>query len=339
MAVDDRGTLYVSYIGYDKETSSLELARSEDAGRTFAVQTVTDKHVSDKPELAVSPDGKDISIVYESSPGPRLISSHDAGATWDEGKVVVPSVGRHFWPTGLAMGPGGDIWFAVPSMSDADIQKKLPTTVTLHAFRSSDRGKTWSDSEFGGSPRILGGCVHDPECGVKVPSIGVAADRGGKAYVAYTEGKARQPYTLFLKSSVDGGESWTAARRLSLARRQKSADEADCDFVHVAAQGNGRACVVWMDDRLGAKNIWARCTADGGRSWGDETLLSNRRAGGDDGAASRGIEGFGQFFGHYGGAAISSSGRLHAAWPEGPYGKEEGAVWVNDLDLPTVNQR
>jgi hypothetical protein len=220
-------------------------------------------------------------------------------------------------------------------MDDGELQKGLPTPVTLHVFRSSDGGETWRATDFGESPRILGGCSHDPECRVMVNSIGVAADNGGRAFVAYTEGKARQPYALFSRSSADGGRSWTPAERLSRAARQKSGDEADCDWVHVAAQGNGRVCVVWVDDRLGAKNVWARCSSDAGRSWSGETLLSNRT----DGAPYKGTEGFDQFYGHYGGIGIASSGRLHAAWPEGPRGKEEGAVWVNFLVLPSARQR
>ena len=159
VAVDDRGTVYVSYLGYANQKSSLQLARSKDGGRTFDVRTVTDKSVSDKPELAVSNDGKNISIVYESHPGPTLISSHDGGETWDEAQVVEPSKGRHFWPMGLAFGAKGDLWFSVPSMDDAELQKGAPTPVALHVFRSTDDGKTWRATELGESPRILGGCA------------------------------------------------------------------------------------------------------------------------------------------------------------------------------------
>ena len=88
-------------------------------------------------------------------------------------------------------------------------------------------------------------------------------------------------------------------------------------------------CVVWVDDRHGAKDVWARCSRDAGGSWGEETRLSNAT----DGAPYKGTEGFGQFYGHYGGIAIAASGRLHAAWPEGPRGKGAGTVWVSFLDL------
>jgi hypothetical protein len=76
----------------------LRLARSRDNGRTFSVETVTTEHVNDKPELAVSRDGEHLYIVYESSPGPRLVASDDAGRTWEEPRVICQGDGRHFWP-------------------------------------------------------------------------------------------------------------------------------------------------------------------------------------------------------------------------------------------------
>src|SRR5436309_2337007 len=39
-----------------------------------------------------------LAIVFESSPGPTLVSSDDGGAMWNEPRVVVQGEGRHFWP-------------------------------------------------------------------------------------------------------------------------------------------------------------------------------------------------------------------------------------------------
>ena len=44
-------------------------------------------------------------------------------------------------------------------------------------------------------------------------------------------------------------------------------------------------------------------------------------------------QGFTAFYGHYGGAAIDASGRLHAVWGAGEPGYRTGTVWVNSLDL------
>ena len=335
VAVDDNGIVYVSYIAVkqeeDRYLSFLRLARSADRGRTFRVETVTDQRVGDKPELAVSPDGKNLHLVYESSPGPRLISSRDGGKTWGEARVVEQANGRHFWPTGLSLGPAGELWFAVPSVPNEELQKGGPTVTTLHVFRSSD-GNTWRRSAFGTSPWMKGGCAHDFACRVKTNYIGVAADAKGRAYVAFTEGEAsRKPYRLFFQSSDNAGADWTPRRELSAAARSASKDRADYDLAHVAAAGDGRVCILWVDDRLGSANVWARCSSDAGGSWGAETLLSNRH----DGAPYKSAQGFGRFYGHYGGVAIAPTGRLHAAWPEGPRDAETGAIWVNSMDVGT----
>jgi hypothetical protein len=96
------------------------------------------------------------------------------------------------------------------------------------------------------------------------------------------------------------------------------------DYITMAASGE-RVCAVWVDDQLGALNVWSRCSTDAGRSWGAETLLSDR----EDGAAYKSASGFAAFYGHYGGAAIDAGGRLHAVWSAGEPGYRTGTVWVN----------
>jgi BNR repeat-like domain len=334
IAADAKGTLFVSYMDWEKDArgrshSRLRVARSRDGGRTFFAQTATTKSVSDKPELAVSSDGMHIYIAFTSSPGPSMVASHDGGETWTEPAAIVPNNGRHFWPEAMAVAPDGGVWLAVPSMSDSDISEGKETLVTLHVFHSSDRGQTWHDTELSTSPRLPRGCPHNPECPVKVNTISLAVDDRSRAHVAYTEGAApQQPYGLFYKTTSDGGRTWSAPIPISAARRPKSGDTADHDYLTVTASKEGRVCAVWVDDRRGALDAWARCSTDAGRTWGAETLLSDRA----DGAAYKSAAGFKAFYGHYGGAAIDASGRLHAAWAAGEPGYRTGSVWINSID-------
>jgi len=97
----------------------------------------------------------------------------------------------------------------------------------------------------------------------------------------------------------------------------------------VSASKDDRVCAVWVDDRRGALDVWTRCSTDAGRSWGEETLLSDR----GDGAPYKSATGFKAFYGHYGGAAIDGSGRLHAAWGAGESGYRTGGVWVNRVKV------
>jgi BNR repeat-like domain len=334
IAVDGKGTIYVSYMDRapderGRSRSRLRLARSRDGGRTFSPTTVTTTRVNDKPELAVSRDGRDLYIVYTSSPGPAVVASHDGGDTWTEPAPVVANEARHFWPEALAVGADGGVWLAVPSMSDADIAQGKQTDVTLHVFQSSDRGGTWKETAISTSPRLPAGCPHNPACPVKVNSISIAVDDRSRAHVLYTEGTTpKEPYGLFHTSSSDGGRTWSTRQVVSAPPRPQSGDTADHDYITMAASGE-RVCAVWVDDRLGALNVWSRCSTDAGRSWGAETLLSDR----EEGAAYKSARGFTAFYGHYGGAAIDASGRLYAVWGAGETGYRTGTVWVNRVEV------
>jgi hypothetical protein len=71
--------------------------------------------------------------------------------------------------------------------------------------------------------------------------------------------------------------------------------------------------------RRGALDTVARCSTDGAKTWSDDVLLSNR--------------GFTSIYGHYGGAAISSRGRLFVVWAEGERDNRTGTVWFNSVPL------
>jgi hypothetical protein len=171
---------------------------------------------------------------------------------------------------------------------------------------------------------------------VKAADIAVAIDVRGYAYVTYMEGTGpRQPYGLFLRSSTDAGRSWSKPQVVSAAPRPRSGDLADHDFPMIAASGAGRVCVVWVDDRRGALDVWARCSSDAGETWGPDILFSDR----SNGAAYKSGVGFKTFYGHYGGVAIDSSDRLHAAFGEGEPEYRTGAVWFNSIDLADALRR
>lgn len=341
IAVDARGTIYVSYMDWVKDAnggrrSRLRLARSRDRGQTFSVQTVTTYRVSDKPELALSSDGMHVYVAYESGHGPLVIASHDGGSTWTEPVVIFPTETLHFWPEAMAVSQDGAVWLAVPSMSDSDIAEGKQTTVTLHVFRSGDRGRTWRDSAISSSPRLPGSCPHNPECPVKVPRISLAVDDRSRAHVVYTAGAAvQEPYGLFYQSSSDGGRTWSLRHVVSAAPRPQSRDAADHYYITVAASKDERVCAVWVDDRRGALDVWSRCSRDGGRNWGLETLLSDR----EEGASYKTAQGFRAFYGHYGGAAIDAAGRLHAAWGAGEPRYRTGGVWVNRVEISVAPQK
>ena len=141
--------------------------------------------------------------------------------------------------------------------------------------------------------------------------------------------RKRHRHPCLLKSSTDAGRTWSAGRPVSTAPRPQSNDLADHDYPLIAAHGNGRVCAVWVDDRRGARDTFARCSTDGAKTWAGDILLSNR----SDGAAYKSPQGFTAIYGHYGGAAISWSSRLFAVWGEGERKYRTGNVWFNRVAL------
>ena len=102
---DQRQVIYASYM--DHETlnpgapTRLRLARSRDQGRTFTAETIPVTRVVDKPELAVSPDGRRIAVVYEAATGPTIVTTADGGESWNEAREGAwhQCRGRRQWPS------------------------------------------------------------------------------------------------------------------------------------------------------------------------------------------------------------------------------------------------
>jgi hypothetical protein len=141
-----------------------------------------------------------------------------------------------------------------------------------------------------------------------------------------TSWRSASTLELVLPSSTD---CWEPA--LAVGPREQVYIVADHGYPLVAAREKGRVCVVWVDDRRGALDTFARCSTDSAKTWGADILLSNRI----DGAAYKSPQGFTSIYGHYGGAAISSSGRLFAVWAEGEREYRTGNVWFNSVRLTT----
>lgn len=316
---DRKGNVFASWIAFswdpasnkpDLESGGLVLAVSRDRGRTFREKLIATiaSGVSDKPELEVSPDGKEIYMAFDSGRGLAVVVSRDGGETFER-HVVDPTPGRMHWPTGLALAPDGGVVVTDPVLEgrpadEAGSERRIP----LRVLRSKDGGATWNERVFT-EPTIWmqrGWCAHASPCPVAVPYAGVAVDGRGRIYVVYTEGKGKEPSDLFFRRSEDGISAWSEPRVLSSVPRPASGDRAACFYPMIAASGDGLVYVVWFDDRTGPLNAWARRSTDGGSTWSDVVRLSRTDRDGMEGV-----------YGEYGGIGIDSRGALHAAWSEG----------------------
>jgi hypothetical protein len=313
MKSDRNGTLFASWIRIEWDSTGrrvdfsrggLVLAKSRDKGATWqtTIAAPMGSGVGDKPELVVSPDGRDVYIAFMANGTLDVVASHDGGASWE--RHVADTTRTGHWPTSIALAPNGDIWITdvrrMGNPRDSILQMDL---VLLH---STNRGSTWTQRIVSRSTRVNrpGDCVHGPTCPVQIPYPAVAVDDRNRVYLAYTQGEARRRYDVVWTRSIDAGRSWSEPIVLASAPRRATSDPADNFYPMIAAQGDGLVYLVWFDDRDGPLNLWARRSTDGGGTWTGDVRLSR----------AEGIRGI---YGEYGGLGIDGRGRLHVAWPEG----------------------
>jgi photosystem II stability/assembly factor-like uncharacterized protein len=116
---DQHGTLYASWIRIewdstgkqvDMSRGGLVLAISRDEGRTWETRIAAPmaSGVADKPELAISPDGRDVYIAFMARGTVDVVASHDGGASWTRHVADTTMTGH--WPSGIALAPNGTLY-------------------------------------------------------------------------------------------------------------------------------------------------------------------------------------------------------------------------------------
>jgi hypothetical protein len=141
--------------------------------------------------------------------------------------------------------------------------------VKILAFRSGDRGETWSEpvtvTEFTTQP------LRDPETGqsIRAPETNVppAVAPDGSLYVAWYSNRSDSEGAIRLARSRDGGRSWEPPTNVTSVPGQAF-------LPAVTVANDGTVGVSWMDlreDRRGDQALTARAwfahSHDGGSSW------------------------------------------------------------------------
>ena len=322
----DAGTVVASWIEIVRDSTGrqidmtrggLAVAISHDFGRTWrtTIAAPMASGVGDKPELALSRDGRDVYVAFMGPGTLDVVASHDGGSTWT--RFVADSTRTGHWPTSIALGPGGDLY-----VTDAR-QVRLPGDSLLEVesdvLRSADGGRSWRAQTVSRSRRVRrpDACVHGSTCPVQIPYASVAVDDRGRVHLVTTEGEPGRSYALLYRRSTDAATTWSDPSELSAAARPASGDRADHFYPMIAAQGDGLVYVAWFDDRRGPIDLWARQSPDGGTTWSREVQLS--KPGGMAG-----------IYGEYGGIGIDPQGALHVTWAQGTghISREgQGGVW------------
>jgi hypothetical protein len=322
VAVDpvDGRTVWAAWL--EKDKSDIVVARSDDFGATWRSKVVDDTNAgTDKPIIAVR--GDDVYVAYDQVQTIWVSATHDGGATWTSVKAQTTGKGKLGWslPGGGTVTPDGTVVFGWAGY-ERNGGAKGP--VNLYVSRSTDGGATWQDVpvETSGSP---------PDCSADLcgwaflgAQLTIASDDAGTVYGLWNAGAQSDkglPERIFLARSIDGGATWSARRDVSTA--PTGTQHA---FPAIAASGQGRLRIAWMDNRGGNGslwNVWSRSSTDGGATLSPEADISN----GGTGVPYVTPAGFEFPFGDYFEVDVDGNGKAHAVFGEGQNYDSPGSIW------------
>lgn len=312
------GAIYVAWL--EQYRPGVKFSKSIDHGDTWS-EPVTFTHLyrlprwNDRPVLAISADGRDVYIAFNSSDS-YVVASHDFGATFAR-PVKTNDDKRYWFHSAGAVAPDGTTYFGV-----VDFSQDYTGPAHIGVLRSADGGATWAY-------RLLDVSAEMPDCawaagcyfGFLGSSIGLAVDDRGAVLAAYHAGRrAGEPQRLFSRRSANGLR-WERRRIVSPGALAHNA------FPAVAAgPGSGDFRVAWqgsLDGRTDVWNTWLRRTKNGGASWGPAVRLSDATTP----APYHSADGYRFPYGDYLELTVDGDGVNHVIWGEGLSYYGPGGTW------------
>ena len=185
-------------------------ARSRDHGASWskAVRLDGKMHYSDKPTLAISPQGKDVYVSYNARYALYVSASHDYGATWSA-PVRATAKRRWYYSLSGAVGRDGAVWFAV----DGETGKNETGNGHVSLVTSPMAGELARDSVRGQPrrremrPRATVIPISSP---LRMPSR--PTRRGNLVFVFAKNDRSQGPNALYASRSSDDGATWSRPR-------------------------------------------------------------------------------------------------------------------------------
>ncbi|HEX2048869.1 MAG TPA: sialidase family protein [Acidimicrobiales bacterium] len=347
------GTLYVTYVnlqGNGNRPDNLWISTSTDGGRTLAPPTRIAGSLTFQPRVTVDPDGpvyvtwlqaEEVGLLRFAGPPPRVVTarSDDGGKTFAP-PVPVSDAGRERVVAPSPVIDDGDLVVMYQDLKanrrDFENQPGPPAELpfALVLTRSTDQGRTFSqgvefESDILATRRFL---PFLPE----MPQLAAADD--GKLYATWADGRNGDD-DVFLRSSSDGGRTWTDAVKVN----DNGADGTAQFLPNVEVGPGDRVSVLFLDGRHdpGAKeklDAYLATSTDGGKTF-DNMRLTTRSF--DEAIGPTFGPDYGTDLGTKLGLA-AGDGRLFAAWVDTSAGSlATGRQDVNfaAVDVPSGSSR
>ncbi len=316
VAVNADGIVWVAYLS-GKDTL---VQRSEDFGVSWSSPVPANVDIkeswTDKVGLAVQ--GQDVYVTFSIAQRYYASSSHDGGTTFSPVQLNKRSKDTGWTLTsGGVVDASGNVYF-----SWVGIHKSGNALGPQEVFltKSSDHGATWS------FVAIAQDLPPRPDCSAYAcgwdfwgPQMVVGVDTSNGVYVLYNAGVTdRGPPYVWFQASADGGKGWTPRKTV----HTDGLSSAYHLFPAIEGGSKGQVHVSWMDNRMGAFNVYYRTSSDGGATFGAEVRVNR-----DLGYSYQSDAGFTFTYGDYYGMARDPKGHIHIAWAEAPDYIGPGNVW------------
>jgi hypothetical protein len=324
--VPNTGDVYSVFLNADRAGGfSTVFSKSDDHGATWTTPVHVYGNVAwtDKPEVTMSPWGKD---VYVSWNGPQVGDlyvgiSHDYGETWTQKKLSESK--RYYYAYDARVLNDGTVVFSESSIVYQG-STNVEGEVWHQAIISRDKGATWENVIVAkvpvGEACVAEGCSPDFYIG----QTSVVSDAPGHLVFAYEGPQVSDgPQRVFIARSSDEGRTWSAGQPLSVAGENATGPR-------LASSGGGDVRIWYMQTREGDNpdrwNVFYRTSADGGDTWSSPVRISDAPAGA---TAYQHAKGFDEIYGDYGEIAVTNTGKTFATWGEGFSWTGPGGTWFN----------
>jgi hypothetical protein len=322
--VPNTGAVYSVFLNADRAGGfSAVFQKSTDHGKTWTdpVHVYGNVAWTDKPEVTMSPGGRDVYVSWNGPQGGDLYVgvSHDYGATWTQQKLT--SSKRYYYAYDATVLPDRTVIFSESSLSYSGVGQSVEGPIWHHAIISRDNGASWTnvivDKVPNGEPCVAAGCYNDFYTG----QTSVSTDASGHLVFAYEGPLVDQgPQRIYVRTSDDEGRTWGSRKALSVSGENATGPR-------LASGGLGDVRVWYMQTANGddpdAWNVWYRSSTDGGATWTSPVKLSDASSG----AGYKTADGFLEVYGDYGEIDITNTGKTVAVWGEGFSYTGPGGTW------------